>query len=330
MPIDDAVAGACAIFHGTTLAQGIHLVNNASDASELVNEKHLLRIIRGVGLHRSDGPNCNPSIADVHAYYGDEARHAISVRASGSASGSGPCAPSSMPRRYDDAECARAGTCWYPIGLWQLPRQLACAMRRLGQADLQISSAITIGTFTGWTDSILFPYLKKLHQLRRGATPPFRAATVDILDFRTPCVRALMEREGVAFIKNEHPRENEREGIGSILRAFAAKGGAAPGSSTSIDLCFIDANHTYAGVSADIAAALPYCRTMLFHDTVQSSGVSRAWAGLKNKHAKETAGGEQGAGASSFVHQCHQPLEPTSLKKKRMGLGIYGRRGSLS
>ena len=48
----------------------------------------------------------------------------------------------------------------------------------------------------------------------------------------------------------------------------------------TLDLAFIDGDHSYKGVWQDIQLTLPFCRKgtlVLFHDTVACDGVRKAW-----------------------------------------------------
>ena len=125
-----------------------------------------------------------------------------------------------------------------------------------------------------------------------------------------------MEQEGISFIKHTRPED----GTQPLIAEFTGQS-----SQGMIDACFIDANHTYEGVSNDIKQAWPFCRMLLFHDTLQSTGVRKAWAELKQRANASTAG--------DSVYECHEPVHglPHSIKKKtgpRMGIGIYTRGGT--
>ena len=302
----------CATFHGTSLARALQRVHRAS-TSQLESLPWLLMLIRFAGIHLADGPDCNREWANASRYYGDESKHAITVPVLQRDS-TGLCAAQSVPKKFDHA-CAQASTCWCPIGMWQLPRQLACAMRALSLH--RVRTAATIGTFTGWTDTLLYSYLRRLHQLRRAPGELlFRAVTIDVRDFRTPCVSALMKQEGISFIK--HTRLED--GTQPLLAEFTGQS-----SQGMIDACFIDADHTYEGVSNDVKQAWPFCRMLLFHDTLQSTGVRKAWAELKQRANASTAG--------DSVYECHEQVRgiPHSIKKKTgpgMGIGIYTRGGT--
>merc|ERR1712217_457569 len=51
-----------------------------------------------------------------------------------------------------------------------------------------------------------------------------------------------------------------------------------------IDLCFIDANHTYEGVHEDVVWLQSRCRYLMLHDVIDSAvpGVGRQWQELKD------------------------------------------------
>ena len=129
-----------------------------------------------------------------------------------------------------------------------------------------------------------------------------------------------MERTDISFKRNEEPKL----GVEAMFRQLAlefsdhqAKGHGAP----QIDLCFIDASHTYAGVSQDIRQVWPFCRVLLFHDTLQSAGVRQAWDEVKKRAV--------GSATGDTTLECHAPVTSPwhkSMPKRltiRMGIGLY-------
>ena len=59
---------------------------------------------------------------------------------------------------------------------------------------------------------------------------------------------------------------------------------------------------------------------LLFHDTLQSTGVRKAWAELKQRANASTAG--------DSVYECHEPVRGIKKTGPRMGIGIYTRGGT--
>lgn len=330
----------CQVFHGQTLHHAtMHL--QVQTMRELTNETQLLRLIRDVGIHRPDGPNCHPKWANAKMYYGDEWPHAIStsVKERVRAGMADACAAPSLPVTMNDEACAIRQTCWYPIGLWQLPRQLSCALLSLSR--LHIRTAATIGTFTGWTDVFMYSYLRRVHEMRgfgdktmsmlSSIQRPFRAATVDVIDQRTPCVEHLMNREHIRFIHQSIPTEGPRrilQGLASEFQHDMDTEGETMPSVALIDLCFIDANHSYAGVMQDIIQAWPFCRVLALHDTRQATGVKLAWANLKHRAALSKVKARTAhMRRADEAFECHAPLRDENgrfmASPKRMGIGIY-------
>ena len=244
---------SCATFHSTSLLSGIASVK-AATLEQLQNETLVIDMIQRTGLHNPNGPQCNPAWARGSTYYGPAlSRYAISVPVPRDPHSG--CAKKDVPTVVPpDEGCARAQTCWYPIGLWQMPPQLSCAMMHLSK--LQIRSAATIGTFTGWTDAFLYSYLRRLAELRDRTTrrrTSFSAATIDVYKFASPCVQAIFEQEGIGYVMNDRD-DPTQERTGSKLRAQfhrlavraavdagpKSEPGAVPsgkGSKPQLDLC---------------------------------------------------------------------------------------------
>ncbi len=124
-------------------------------------------------------------------------------------------------------------------------------------------------------------------------------------------------RENVGFDRafllddGKHPRAKEQGGnLASIenLRIFIgdshspeAQAFLAAHMTEKADVAFIDGDHSYEGVQADIDLVLPFCKPgtlLILHDTVACSGVKKAWRQLTKtaNHLAEYIGAERPLG----------------------------------
>ena len=118
--------------------------------------------------------------------------------------------------------------------------------------------------------SIVSAYLSRFAPARVG---PFHGFAVDITDMRVaPATKSLLSSSLNVTYRNRDA---------SLMEEL--RGGPL------IDLCFIDAKHTYAATREDYMELAPHCRNMLFHDVFDSDswfkhadhGTVAFWAHLK-------------------------------------------------
>lgn len=163
-------------------------------------------------------------------------------------------------------------------------------------------------------------------QAAARARQDFRSASFDVVDERTRCVKALMARYDHAF--HQIPRMHKpgvangdkkwleltanfeaaaawyRERLAESFFAaeaaapldFGVGGAAGDGGASShgtsdekIDLCFIDGEHSFRHVKADVRFFLPRCRFLMFHDIVDGGtpGVQAVWRWLSSRLLQE-------------------------------------------
>ena len=158
------------------------------------------------------------------------------------------------------------------IGLWQDPSQFAAAMAYHGSSRHEIRSYIEVGCYTGWTALILTTYLQRIGHRVRGYL-------IDLNPTAIGPVMPLLARRNLTFRRRSELPEDKMEMVDR----------AARGRQRAFDLCFIDAQHSYAGVKEDYGEFAPHCRSAMFHDIQDistwhlgnnSGGVPAFWAAL--------------------------------------------------
>jgi hypothetical protein len=143
------------------------------------------------------------------------------------------------------------------VGLWQTPCQLASFLVRLARSDIR--TYLELGPCTGWTTAFMTAYLTKF-----GLT---RAVSLDAFN--------LLD-----------PRITERCASLGLPLTFADRHSWPP-SARTWDLVFIDADHSFDAVMADIREYAPVATRLALHDINDHfcQGVVRAWAWLKERYA---------------------------------------------
>jgi hypothetical protein len=140
-------------------------------------------------------------------------------------------------------------------GLWQIPRQLAEALCLL--STLGLRTALEIGTYQGWTASVLAAYLWRFEK-------NFQLTTIDPVD-HFAAYRLLRERLPIEYL------------VGQTAENVAGR---------PFDLCLIDGDHAYASCARDYELCGQFARVCMFHDIndqfVGSENVPRFWRELKN------------------------------------------------
>lgn len=132
-----------------------------------------------------------------------------------------------------------------PTGLFQIPEQLACFMSKA--ATWNITTVLEVGTWSGWTSTVLATYLARF-------TPPgtsLQLDTVDIQDRRTHCVHQMHDRLGIRFHNFDSRHLNKLTSLPQ-----------------TIDLCFLDGDHTQAAATAELQGLSGRCRHTVLHDVV--------------------------------------------------------------
>lgn len=208
------------------------------------------------------------------------------------------------------------------VGMFQLPKQVGCMLSKLASLNVDISTFIEIGAFYGWTGLFFTVFLNSVHRSKKLGNP-YKSASFDIYDMRKPCVISLMTRYNHDFYVNSFPsklRKQRRrpilnEDFASASKWYRQQMNRTFASDEKIDLCFIDGEHGYPYVSADVRFFAPLCRFLLFHDIVDadSHGVKKTW-GILKKHNKR----------NNFVYECAQQA---GTKRRNFGLGLISALG---
>jgi hypothetical protein len=247
------------------------------------------------------------------------------------------------------------------FGLYQLPEQVGCLLSELADLPTRLRTFVEVGSFYGWTGLFFTNYARQLFTSRMAehgrdvlpsTFPPFgfRSASFDVIDFRTPCVTALMAQYGHSFHRlpsaqrldngTRVPRPTLADRNNAAARAWYLErfaesklsSASATEEASKIDVCFIDAGHAFAHVSADVRFFQPRCRFLLFHDIVDadSYGVRAAWhwlsSGLRQERNRITMGDttllDSPAWAVEhgfFVKECTQQA---GTRRSNFGLGL--------
>jgi hypothetical protein len=144
-------------------------------------------------------------------------------------------------------------------GLWQIPTQLASTLTYISK--FKIMSVVEIGTWTGWTISLIGAYLHRFN-------PGLQVTTVDI---------------GYGFYL--HEKVAERFALRLVL------GTSDLVSSERFDLAFIDGDHSYDACSRDYDNVGKRAKICMFHDIndrdvmryePNKGGVPRLWKELSS------------------------------------------------
>jgi hypothetical protein len=145
-------------------------------------------------------------------------------------------------------------------GIWQSPQELAEALISIRPRRPQ--SYFEVGTFNGWTTSVITAYLRRFNSR-------FFAITVD------PYHKFTAYDE----IRKILP-------ISYLLNATSDLFTGLP-----FDLCFIDGDHSYEWISKDYNNVGKFAETCMFHDIVPGgpcTGVKQFWDEVKvGKNALE-------------------------------------------
>ncbi len=144
-------------------------------------------------------------------------------------------------------------------GLWQWPMQLARCLVQL--SGYKISKVIDIGTFSGWTISVIAAYLRRFN---------------DNLQVITVDVRNLFDC--YSEVKRFLPIDFQ---VGKTSKDFSGE---------PFDLAILDGDHNYDKCMADYDAVGRYASICMFHDVndrfvaehpANAGGVPRVWTDLK-------------------------------------------------
>ena len=205
-------------------------------------------------------------------------------------------------------------------GMYQLPKQVGCLLSAMAFLPTRLRTFVEIGSWYGWTGLFFSAYARRLFESRLPSGKPrhivsnkeFRSASFDIVDMRTKCVKALMayyshdfhvpksqwihrpiegtsKQRRVKFEFVNARAEAEawyRARLAQSFNSFTVghtQQWTIRDSTEKLDLCFIDAEHSYRHVVADTRFFIPQCRFLLFHDMVDSEapGVRRVWQQLR-------------------------------------------------
>jgi hypothetical protein len=128
-------------------------------------------------------------------------------------------------------------------GLWQDPQQLAVALIELAARNSHVGSYVEVGVYTAWSTCTIAAYFTRAAASRHRPAG-FHGFAVDVSRTNVhPTAEMLLEHLNVKF---------------STRADFDAH--VLPAHRGVYDLCFIDADHAYAGVRLDFARLAHHCK----------------------------------------------------------------------
>lgn len=158
-------------------------------------------------------------------------------------------------------------------GLWQEPKQLSKALVHIASSPTmpRVERYVEVGVWTAWTCVFVSAFLSRLS----APGGSFQGIAVDLSRDRiSTFTRLLLKQHNVTYVPrwylHDWLRGHAHWASGADLAAAAA-GATSP--SPYVDLCFIDANHSYPAVRADYESFAPICRSMMFHDIQDSTNL---------------------------------------------------------
>ena len=125
--------------------------------------------------------------------------------------------------------------------------QLAAALVHAGALvaalpEHAVTRYVEVGMFSGWTTCLVSAFLARV---RNG---PFEGYTIDVTDKRlSDSTRSLFAALNITYLP--------AESASRLLLPLAP-----------FDLCLIDGDHSFIGVSRDYAVYAPRCANLMFHD----------------------------------------------------------------
>ena len=147
-------------------------------------------------------------------------------------------------------------------GLLQDAHQLAAALHHFGSSSIPIRTYLEVGVWSAQTSALVSAYLLRKSRGRHD----YRGYACDRWGkYITAHTKSILSQMNVSFIIRH---QNEYQ----LLVADAG--------TVRIDLCFIDADHTYNGVRNDYEELKTKCRTMMFHDTIDFDVLTREGGGV--------------------------------------------------
>ncbi|KAL1495909.1 hypothetical protein AB1Y20_014552 [Prymnesium parvum] len=164
-------------------------------------------------------------------------------------------------------------------GMYQDPVQLAEVLHFLRGGGVQ--SYVEVGINGGWTSGFITAFL-----LRHSPSRQVTSLAVDRSDRRAASTRRLFDSLDIRFALRQHPTD--------LRLAMHKRWPQLANARHSVDLCFIDGDHSYGGVRLDYEMVADLCRLVMFHDIMdwdsfdffsarkdKYHGVPAFWAHLK-------------------------------------------------
>ena len=152
-------------------------------------------------------------------------------------------------------------------GVLQDPNQLAAALIHLGRSPSPINTYLEVGVWSAHTNVLISAYLKRVQQ----PGSEFHGYACDRWDkYVTSQTRTVLRGLNITFILRTSDE----------YRQLLADKGRTVDGTPKVDLCFIDADHNYAGVRTDYEELASSCGTMMFHDVVDFDTLVRDGGGV--------------------------------------------------
>lgn len=151
--------------------------------------------------------------------------------------------------------------CWGGLSCKQIPNELAQFMSFIVNHKDEINNYVEVGCEKGGTFTVIDSFLSILNKDYEGGI------AIDLKEDK------ISKESKEYFDKYKKSRFVETKGTSFVPKE-------------NIDLCFIDADHSYNSVIDDYNHFKHFSKYIAFHDIVFEDGVRKAWEEIKENHSK--------------------------------------------
>lgn len=169
-------------------------------------------------------------------------------------------------------------------GLWQDAKQLSATMVHIASDPHPVTTYVELGVWTAWTCALMSAYLQRVG----SAADHFQGAAVDVTSIHiSQATRRLLHANNASIVS--------RHSFDSWMLKVRSQRYGRP-----VDLCFIDANHSYDAVRSDYESYAKDCRSIMLHDIQDTTTLE-----LHKNH--------RGGGVPSLWHQLVASVKATRV-----------------